>query len=766
VVSRGAAMAFRHPLIRDVLCAQLAAGVRGAWHVELALALAQRGADAAVVARQLTAAVECGVGLPASDWLTGWLVAEGPALASQAVAVAVTLFQHALGHVAAGDPRRPGLAVALVSALYAAARFEEADRVAGQALSAGPGRIGAGDALTLYLLMVDNLQMRGKYAEVRAVLDQAEAERAWDPAQGLRLQISSLKNRVNTDDTAAEIWHKSHDLLPVAERLGDAWAIAALYEMLADISVVPSTHEDIPADDSLRYIDRALAALEGHRELLDQKLWLLGKRADKIATDLRFEEAAEAAVRVREIAERTGGRRYLGWAAFVNSICLFERGAWDDLPVEADTAHEAGWPSQGVAALAAIAALHRDDEPQAEPYVRRTADAASRLGTANGAESSWAWVLSLQLRRAGRDPEALERLMTGEHPAAAWWHDRFYTPRVQAVRLAVSLGDREAAQQVLRWNENRPNLHPGVRAQCRGLADRDPQSLSRAADIYRSAGQKLQLAEATEDLGIVLAERGDRAAAPPHKIEAVRVYEELGAVWDLNRMRARFREYGIRTGSHAARRRPVAGWDSLTGTEARIAALVAQGESNPQIAIELYLSRRTVETHVSHILAKLGGRSRVDVARLAAQRTARTAGRATATTSGVTGLSCNAGPFAPPAGRIPQPRSLRHTASPARGQETSRVVAAQPKTCWYMVQLRRRRCEQSIGPDCGDAEMVRRCPHRQPPSLDTRLTVGISPGTVKSRVHYALLALRKELAPTLRIIGVGPPPRATSPATG
>jgi hypothetical protein len=49
---------------------------------------------------------------------------------------------------------------------------------------------------------------------------------------------------------------------------------------------------------------------------------------------------------------------------------------------------------------------------------------------------------------------------------------------------------------------------------------------------------------------------------------------------------------------------------------------------------------------------------------------------------------------------------------------------------------------------------------------DPQLAVGISPGTVKSGVHYALLALRKELAPTLRIIGVGPPPRATSPATG
>ena len=132
------------------------------------------------------------------------------------------------------------------------------------------------------------------------------------------------------------------------------------------------------------------------------------------------------------------------------------------------------------------------------------------------------------------------------------------------------------------------------------------------------AGQQLQLAEATEDTGIVLAERGDRTAARTHMLDAARLYEQLGAVWDLDRMRAAFRGHGIRTGSRAARRRPAAGWDSLTDTELRVARLVAQGESNPQIAQDLYLSRRTVETHVSHILAKLGGRGRVDVARLAA----------------------------------------------------------------------------------------------------------------------------------------------------
>jgi DNA-binding NarL/FixJ family response regulator len=52
----------------------------------------------------------------------------------------------------------------------------------------------------------------------------------------------------------------------------------------------------------------------------------------------------------------------------------------------------------------------------------------------------------------------------------------------------------------------------------------------------------------------------------------------------------------------------------LTPAETQIAELVARGYTNPQIASELLISRRTVQAHLAHIFTKLGLRSRVELA--------------------------------------------------------------------------------------------------------------------------------------------------------
>jgi predicted ATPase/class 3 adenylate cyclase/DNA-binding CsgD family transcriptional regulator len=74
------------------------------------------------------------------------------------------------------------------------------------------------------------------------------------------------------------------------------------------------------------------------------------------------------------------------------------------------------------------------------------------------------------------------------------------------------------------------------------------------------------------------------------------------------------------TRGRGPRQRPATGWDALTPTELKVVALVAEGLSNPQIAERLFISRRTVSTHLTHVFAKLGVSSRAELATEATKR--------------------------------------------------------------------------------------------------------------------------------------------------
>src|SRR5208282_5730794 len=134
-------------------------------------------------------------------------------------------------------------------------------------------------------------------------------------------------------------------------------------------------------------------------------------------------------------------------------------------------------------------------------------------------------------------------------------------------------------------------------------------------------GRVLLSAKALEAAAGNFVDADDRDQARAAFTRASEIYASLGAAADVARLQARFRAHGIRRSPHTKHRQARSGWDSLTPAEIKVAAFVEEGLSNPEIAARLFLSRRTVATHVSHILKKLDVHSRIDIARESALRT-------------------------------------------------------------------------------------------------------------------------------------------------
>jgi len=186
-------------------------------------------------------------------------------------------------------------------------------------------------------------------------------------------------------------------------------------------------------------------------------------------------------------------------------------------------------------------------------------------------------------------------------------------------RLALASGDPERARAVAAAvtglaARNQVSSLAGAALRCRGLADDDAETLAAAARAYQPGTRPLELAGACEDAGAAYARHGHPDRARPLLEQALALYERLDAGRDLARVEAVLRGAGIGRGRRGPRGRPKLGWASLTPAEQAVADLVADGLTNPQIGARLYISRRTVQTHLVHVFAKLDIASRAQLA--------------------------------------------------------------------------------------------------------------------------------------------------------
>ena len=615
----GQGLGFRHPLIRAALYEEMPAPVRAAWHRDAGRALAEAGAPADRVARQMLRATggRDGMAGPADEWMLDWLARTADQLVGQAPGVAADLLTRAVAGSPVGSTRHGWLASRLADALFRIGDTAEAEQMATRALeyAAEPDLV-----VDLQWTLAQCRGLAGLSAESLATLDRALASPGISARHRARLLVPAARAHFNLGEFG-KAGKVAESALAAASEAGDDWAMGWALHVLAVVTGLQGH-----MTDALPLFDRALAVTEADPALTDLRLLLQINKAVALGDLDRYEEALAVAGQARDLAGQVGTAIRLAQAHGALGQLLFETGRWDEALAEVESLPEnlkepaAACIDLGIAA---VIGFHRGETGAARRHLAAAVPHAERIG--HRLIGRLALARSLDREQDGALPEALAAL-TEAFGGSTEQLEEIEDLLPDAVRLATETGDVDTAQALagraaaLAAGSQIPHRQANA-LYCRGLLDHDAPQLLAAAERYKDAGRPLLRAKALEAAAGHFVGTGDRGQARAAFTTAVEVYTSLGAAADVARLQATFRAHGIRRGPHAKHRRAQSGWDSLTPTEIKIAAFVEEGLSNPEIAARLLLSRRTVATHVSHILKKLDVNSRIDIARESALRT-------------------------------------------------------------------------------------------------------------------------------------------------
>lgn len=591
-------LTFRHELIRGALYEHLLAAVRAAMHLQAALALST---PVESVARHLMLGTPSG-----SPRVLEWLTRNVEQLL--APETAAELLRRAVRLAEPADPRLGVLRVHLAAALLHCGHVEEATVHARQALARMPepalcGRIRWILAQALYATNRPDLAM--------TEIDQALDDPHLTPEEVVRFR-SLGSAALLAQGKLAEAERMANRVLDASARIAEVGALEALGTLAAVYHLRWQTPQ------ALELVEHALRIGTGTGAHLPRLHRLRGFCLLELE---RLDEAEQAMSTAREISERHHPS-LLTECCLATAFVRFCDGRWDDALAEVraalNLAHDGMFaPLHG---MAAIIAGYRGELGAAAEHLAAAENDQQATPTTAFYAFLVQWGRGLLDRAQGHPDRALEGILNAlNHGLVPIMRPTLARILPAMARMAILTGNRDVARARIAPIEAElaagdPARLAVVAAHWRGLLDADPDVMVRAAPAYEKSPLILFRANYHEDLAAVLAGAGRHAEAREALTKAIEDYGTLEAVRAADIAAARLRALGVRAGVRGPRRRPRSGWESLTDTERRVAFLVAKGLSNPAIAERLFVSKRTVQTHVSSILTKLDVTSRYEVA--------------------------------------------------------------------------------------------------------------------------------------------------------
>lgn len=282
-------------------------------------------------------------------------------------------------------------------------------------------------------------------------------------------------------------------------------------------------------------------------------------------------------------------------------------------------AREAGLPNSAnlhLAQLAWLAAV-RGDEDECRACAAEAAEPARARGHAL-AYSIAEWGVALLDLGAGRHDVTIARLTALHSAPSGACHPYFaLNSAPDLVEASVRAGHDDEARTAYALVEDfaapgAPAWALGLAARCRALlaGDDGESEFEEALSLHSGAKRPFDRARTELLYGEFLRRHRRRVEAREHLHAAVEAFHDLGAAPWAERARAELRSSG-----ETARRHEPGALADLTPQELQIARLVGEGESNKEVAAQLFLSPRTVEYHLRKVFMKLGISSRAELIR-------------------------------------------------------------------------------------------------------------------------------------------------------